>query len=56
MSSLATESSMTSKLFIENYKILQDAPENKDKTDGVKSKKNGEEKIITKNPKTEKKS
>lgn len=30
MSSLATESSMTSKLFIENYKILQDAPENKD--------------------------
>ena len=41
------------KTTIENAK--KDAPENKDKTDGVKSKKNGEEKIITKNLKKEKK-
>jgi len=30
MSSLVAQSNMSSKLFIENYKILQDAPENKD--------------------------
>ncbi len=42
------------KTTIENSK--KDSPENKDKIDNVKSKKNGEEKIKTKNLKTEQKS